>query len=169
VGETSPEGRPTRRYLIVANQTLGGEQLVSKIAESMNAGPCRFYLVAPVTQTEASDRWASGGLDGGVIPGAYKIARTLAEGRLQQELARLREAGAEADGEVVDPTPRRRDPQARQPRGGRRDHRLHAAAAPVPLDDDGSATPRQARHQTARDPHQRTRRPLALSATLPAS
>jgi hypothetical protein len=57
-----------RRYLIVANQTLGGEQLIAKIAESMNAGPCRFYLVAPVTQTEASDRWASGGLDGGGAP-----------------------------------------------------------------------------------------------------
>ena len=93
-----------RRYLIVANQTLGGEQLSAKIAECMSAGPCRFYLAAPVTQTEASDRWASGGLEG-VIPGAYKIARTLAEGRLQQELARLHEAGAEADGEVVDPHP----------------------------------------------------------------
>src|SRR5512132_4589695 len=93
-----------RRYLIVANQTLGGEQLIAKIAESMSAGPCRFYLVAPVTQTESSDRWASGGFDGGVLPGAYKIARTLAEGRLQHELARLRDAGAEADGEVVDPT-----------------------------------------------------------------
>jgi hypothetical protein len=91
-----------RRYLIVANQTLGGEQLSAKIAECMSAGPCRFYLAAPVTQTEASDRWASGGLEG-VVPGAYKIARALAEGRLQQELARLRDAGAEADGEVVDP------------------------------------------------------------------
>ena len=90
-----------RRYLIVANQTLGGDQLSAKLAESMHAGPCRFYLVAPVTQTEASDRWSAGGLDGGVIPGAYKIARTLAQGRLQQELARLREAGADADGEVV--------------------------------------------------------------------
>jgi hypothetical protein len=40
-----------------------------------------------------------------VVPGAYKIARTLAEGRLKQELARLQEAGAEADGEVVDPNP----------------------------------------------------------------
>ena len=94
-----------RRYLIVANQTLGGEQLSAKLAECMDAGPCRFYLVAPVTQTEASDRWAAGGLDGGVIPGAYKIARTLAQGRLRQELARLHETGAEADGEVVDPTP----------------------------------------------------------------
>jgi hypothetical protein len=71
----------------------------------MRAGPCRFYLVAPVTQTEASDQWAAGGLDGGVIPGAYKIARTLAQGRLQHELNRLREAGADADGEVVDPHP----------------------------------------------------------------
>jgi hypothetical protein len=93
-----------RRYLIVANQTLGGDQLTAKLTECMNAGPCRLYLVAPVTQTETSDRWASGGLEG-VVPGAYKIARALAEGRLKQELARLQEAGAEADGEVVDPNP----------------------------------------------------------------
>jgi hypothetical protein len=38
----SPKGEVMRRYLIAANQTLGGDQL-----------------------------------DGGVIPGAYKIARTL--------------------------------------------------------------------------------------------
>ncbi len=94
-----------RRYLVVANQTLGGEQLSAKLAECMRAAPCRFYLVVPVTQTEASDQWATRGLDGGVIPGAYKIARALAEGRLKQELNRLREAGAEADGEVVDPHP----------------------------------------------------------------
>ena len=61
--------------------------------------------LVPVTRTEASDRWAAGGLDGGVIPGAYKIARALATGRLELELARLREARADADGEVVDPHP----------------------------------------------------------------
>jgi hypothetical protein len=94
-----------RRYLIVANQTLGGEQLTAKLTACMNAGPCRFYLVAPVTQTEASDQWAAGGLDGGVVPGAYKIARALAAGRLKQELARLQEAGAEADGGSSTPTP----------------------------------------------------------------
>jgi hypothetical protein len=94
-----------RRYLVVANQTLGGEQLSAKLAECMRAGPCRFYLVVPVTQTEASDRWAARGLDGGVVPGAYRIARALAHGRLKQELTRLQEAGADADGEVVDPHP----------------------------------------------------------------
>ena len=93
-----------RRYLVVANQTLGGEQLTAKLAECAKAGPCSFYLVVPVTNTEASDRWFTGGLEG-VLPGAYKIARTLAAGRLNHELQRLREAGAEADGEVVEPTP----------------------------------------------------------------
>ena len=93
-----------RRYLVVANQTLGGEELTAKLAECMDTGPSRFYLVVPVTNTEASDRWFTGGLEG-VLPGAYKIARTLAEGRLQHELERLREAGAEADGEVVEPMP----------------------------------------------------------------
>ena len=93
-----------RRYLVVANQTLGGEQLTAKLAECMEAGPCRFYLVVPVTNTEGSDRWFTGGLEV-VLPGAYRIARVLAAGRLQHELERLREAGAEADGEVVDPAP----------------------------------------------------------------
>ena len=88
-----------RRYLVVANQTLGGEQLAAKLAECMHAGPCRFYLVVPVTNTEASDRWFTGGLEG-VLPGAYKIARTLASGRLQHELDRLREA-QEPDGEPL--------------------------------------------------------------------
>jgi nucleotide-binding universal stress UspA family protein len=60
--------------------------------------------VVPVTNTEASDRWFTGGLEG-VLPGAYKIARTMAGARLQHELERLREAGVEADGEVVEPTP----------------------------------------------------------------
>ncbi|HEX7146390.1 MAG TPA: hypothetical protein VF512_02695, partial [Actinomycetota bacterium] len=82
-----------RRYLVVANQTLGGEQLTAKLAECMHAGPSRFYLVVPVTNTEGSNRWFTGGLEG-VLPGAYKIARTLAGGRLQHELERLREAGA---------------------------------------------------------------------------
>ena len=31
----------------MANQTLGGEQLTAKITECIDAGPCRFYLVAP--------------------------------------------------------------------------------------------------------------------------
>ena len=68
-----------RRYLVVANHTLGGEQLTAKLAECMDAGPSRFYLVVPVTNTEGSDRWFTGGLEG-VLPGAYKIAGPWPEG-----------------------------------------------------------------------------------------
>ena len=92
-----------RRYLVVANQTLGGEQLTAKLAECMDAGPSRFYLVVPVTNTEASDRWFTGGLEG-VLPGAYKIARTLAGGRLQHELERLG-GGCRGRRRVVEPVP----------------------------------------------------------------
>ena len=38
-------GPPRALRVPVANQTLGGEQLTAKIT-GMNAGPCRFYLVA---------------------------------------------------------------------------------------------------------------------------
>src|SRR5512132_1110325 len=133
----------------------------------MSAGPCRFYLVAPVTQTEASDRWASGGFDGGVLPGAYKIARTLAEGRLQHEPGRLRDAGAEADGEVVDPTRSTRSaswPAARRSTRSSCPRCRGACPAGWPwICRTASGAP-----PTARDPHQRTRWPLALSATQPA-
>jgi hypothetical protein len=98
-----------------------------------------------------------------MVPGTDKMARTLAQGRLQHELARLRDAGAEADGEVVDPL--RVDAIHKlASRGGRRDHRVRAAASPVPLDGRGSAAPRPERRQAAGDSHQRTGRPLALTA-----
>jgi hypothetical protein len=99
-----------RRHLVVANQTLGGEQLTAKLAECIDAGPSRFYLVVPVTNTEGSDRWFTGGLEG-VLPGAYRIARTLAGARLEHELDRLREAGAEADGAGPKARARRRSPR----------------------------------------------------------
>jgi len=93
-----------RRYVIVANQTLGGEQLAAKLAECMGAGACRFYLAVPVTQIEGYSAWGAGSIEG-YVPNAYKIARVPAEGRLQHELVRLRDAGADADGEVVEPMP----------------------------------------------------------------
>ncbi len=74
-----------RRYVIVANQTLGGEQLAAKLAECMGAGACRFYLAVPVTQIEGYSAWGAGSIEG-YVPNAYKIARVPAEGRLQHEL-----------------------------------------------------------------------------------
>ncbi len=92
------------RYLIVANQTLGGEQLVAKLDELVGAGPCELQLVVPVTDTEGTHQWDYPPIDR-VIPDAHKIARLLAEGRLEHELARLARAGVAAGGEVIDAEP----------------------------------------------------------------
>ncbi len=92
------------RYLVVANQTLGGEQLVRRLEELGKAGPCVFRLLVPVTQTEGSHQWDYPPIDR-AIPDASVIAKTLAEGRLEHELARLRREGVEASGEVVEADP----------------------------------------------------------------
>jgi hypothetical protein len=94
------------RYLIVANQTLGGEQLVARIDEwrSRADGPLAVYLAVPVTDTEGTHQWDYPPIDR-AIPDAHEIARTLAEARLAHELARLRSLGVDAAGEVVDANP----------------------------------------------------------------
>lgn len=94
-------------YLIVANQTIGGEQLTAKLDELTSAGPCTFRYLVPVTDTEGLHQWDYPPIDR-VIPDAHRIAAVLAEGRLENELARLRRAGIEAGGEVVDALPLRR-------------------------------------------------------------
>jgi hypothetical protein len=102
---------PVRRYLVVANQTLGGPELVGKLEECVAAGPCQFYFVVPataVTDLEPVDRPLTlSGVDGGagILPGLDEVARAMGRRRLEKELARLREAGVDADGEVGDPRP----------------------------------------------------------------
>lgn len=91
-------------YLIVANQTLGGDQLTAKLDELVSAGPCTFRFLVPVTDTEGLHQWDYPPIDR-VIPDAHQIAATLAQGRLEHELARLRRSGIEASGEVVEALP----------------------------------------------------------------
>lgn len=94
-----------RQYLVVANQTLGGQELAARLADLMTEGPCRFHFVVPITQTEGSDRAVDGPWAPLVVRDGYEVGRALADGRLQHELTRLRQAGAEADGEVVAAVP----------------------------------------------------------------
>ena len=92
------------RYLIVANQTIGGEQLTAKLDELSGAGPCTFRFLVPVTDTEGLHQWDYPPIDR-VIPDAHQIAAALAQGRLDHELARLRRSGIDASGEVVEALP----------------------------------------------------------------
>ena len=94
-------------YLIVANQTIGGEQLTAKLNELTSVGPCTFLFLVPVTDTEGLHQWDYPPIDR-VIPDAHRIAAALAQGRLENEVARLRRSGIEASGEVVEALPIRR-------------------------------------------------------------
>jgi hypothetical protein len=82
-----------RRYLVVANQTLGGARLAEAVKERLAAGDSRFHIVVPATSPADHAVWTEG------------EALALATERLERALARFRELGADADGEVGDPSP----------------------------------------------------------------
>lgn len=94
----------SRRFLVVANQTLGGEGLTVKLDELIAGTRCAVRLLVPVTDTAGSQQSDFPAID---LLGSdrYRIARVLAEGRLEHEMERLRGLGVEAAGEVVDADP----------------------------------------------------------------
>jgi hypothetical protein len=68
------------RFLVVANQTLGGRYLTERIRQSMAAGPARFHVVVPATPVQDNLTWTEGeaqaiaqerlGRGAGPVPGA---------------------------------------------------------------------------------------------------
>ncbi|HEV8682044.1 MAG TPA: hypothetical protein VGS09_04600 [Actinomycetota bacterium] len=82
-----------RRYLVVANQTLGGEHLIQKVKELMTEGPCRFHVLVPATAPKEYAVYTEG------------QAEAIAQKRLDDGLARFRDLGVETNGEVGDPSP----------------------------------------------------------------
>jgi hypothetical protein len=83
---------PLRRYLVVANQTLGGELLLARIRELARHGPCQFHLVVPATPPR-DHVWTEG------------EARATAKARLDTALSHLGALDAAVDGEVGDGNP----------------------------------------------------------------
>jgi hypothetical protein len=113
-----------RRYLVVANQTLGGEELWGVIRERMGGGDCHFHLVVPATPAghldssfaarETEDAGAEDGPDleearlllehelddaGSGLSGE-DLGRRLARERMRQQLDAMRELGASVSGEI---------------------------------------------------------------------
>ena len=82
-----------RRYLVVANQTLGGQPVADQVRAFMAQGPCRFHVVVPATHPHHHMTWTEGA--------AVAIARR----RLDEALERLRAMGADVDGNVGDGRP----------------------------------------------------------------
>jgi hypothetical protein len=82
-----------RSYLVVANQTLGGEHLMRRVRQSLAEGPCRYHIVVPATPQGELLTWTEG------------KSTAIAQERLDRALAQFRDLGAEADGEVGDKNP----------------------------------------------------------------
>jgi len=81
-----------RRYLVVANQTLAAEPLVSRVRELARAAPSSFHVVVPATPPR-DHVWTEG------------EARATARSRLDAALARFAQLGTEVEGEVGDANP----------------------------------------------------------------
>jgi hypothetical protein len=82
-----------RSYLIVANQTLTSESLREAITERLADGPVRTHVVVPMSPGTGRLSWDE------------RESRDTAQTRLDDMLERLREMGADADGEVGDRVP----------------------------------------------------------------
>jgi len=82
-----------RSFLIVANQTLTSRSLTDAITARLADGPVRTHVVVPLSPV------------GGRLTWDEQASRQVAQTRLDEVLGRLREMGAEADGEVGDRDP----------------------------------------------------------------
>ena len=117
-----------RRYLVVANQTLGGEELWAAIRERIAGGDCHFHLVVPATPAGQLDPGSTAEAAKGTAPGGAvdegldrrtarqlledelddtdagtsgeDLGRQLARQRMRSQLDRMRELGASVSGEI---------------------------------------------------------------------
>lgn len=106
-----------RRYLVVANQTVGGAALTRVIRQRMDAGPAEFHVLVPATLSRdyaSARRLSSLGVDpmsgytfGDLTPLAGPDEEGLreAQDRLAEQLLALGGAGARSTGEVGDSDP----------------------------------------------------------------
>ena len=82
-----------KRVLVVANETVAGKPLIDAIRKRAEGEEVKAHVISPQNQPK----------HGYVIYDEH--VRDAAENRLEMTLALLREAGIEADGEVMDPDP----------------------------------------------------------------
>jgi hypothetical protein len=82
-----------KRVLVVANETVAGKPLIDAVRKHAEGEEVRVHVISPQNQPK----------HGYVIYDEH--VRDAAQNRLEMTLALLREAGIEADGEVMDPDP----------------------------------------------------------------
>jgi hypothetical protein len=82
-----------KRILVVANETVAGKPLIDAVERHAYGGGVQVHVISPQNQPK----------HGYVVYDEH--VRDAAKNRLEITLALLREAGIEADGEVMDPDP----------------------------------------------------------------
>lgn len=96
------------RYLIVANQTLGGAELDRTIRDRIEAGHAQFYVVIPMIEPEyEATAWVSPDPAFGMparspsdAAEAMEEAQRRSERRLDKIMEMILTAGGDVDGEV---------------------------------------------------------------------
>jgi hypothetical protein len=93
-----------RRVLVVANRTVGGEELAAVIRDRVKAGECTFHLLVPVPPTPPIGIAAGfSAMEAGVTPTLQgPDERQLAEERLRFGLEWMQGLGTKVEGEVGD-------------------------------------------------------------------
>jgi hypothetical protein len=97
------------KYLVVANQTLGGDQLMEEVRQRAAAGPSSFYVVVPNTRSvdvaPASGAPLPPGSAGVGVEEQDRRTTLIAQSRLNQALGQLRAEGLDAQGDLGDSEP----------------------------------------------------------------
>jgi hypothetical protein len=93
------------KYLVVANQTLGGDQLMYTVRQRVAAGPSSFFVLVPNTQLLEITGPVPSASAASVSADAEHRATLRAQARLHQALAQLRAEGVEARGDIGDADP----------------------------------------------------------------
>jgi acetolactate synthase regulatory subunit len=94
------------RYLIIANQTLGGSELSSELEARIAQGGAQFHVVVPMTEPQLESPWVPADPLFGIpaptadTTEAIEEARRRSEVRLERILELIRRRGGEASGEV---------------------------------------------------------------------
>lgn len=96
-------------YLVVANQTLGGERLQQELARRIADGDASFRVVVPLTEPQYYTTWSIEGMHhfepAPDLGEAREQARERSEQQMQELIRRIREQGGQAEGELGDADP----------------------------------------------------------------
>jgi hypothetical protein len=93
------------RYLVVANETLGGDHLKDEVRRRIAAGPSSFYVVVPNTHPRDLSFLVRPSAATVASPETERRATLTAQSRLHQALDELRAEGVQAEGDLGDANP----------------------------------------------------------------